>query len=302
MLGWSTLALAAVGVRRGPAAWFWLGGVLVFALLSLGPALRVAGHATGIPLPYRVFSELPVLWMLRKPDRMLALVQLPVGVLLAFGWQALAWRIRAPAARGAVAAACATLLVLERVAVPLEMFPATPSPYFAALAREAEVRAVVHLPHGGGSPADGRANLLQIQHGKPMAQGYVVDLALGPEHRALAREWAWAYERLGAGDGEPAAALARRDGIDRVILHKTTPDFRRPRFVAGAVVWAPFALVSRELLAIRQRGPFEEVPVPAARLEAQKAALVRQFGDPVYEDDAVVVHAVGRASPGDSGP
>lgn len=295
MLGWSTLALAALGMRRERARTFWLGLALVFALLSLGPVLRVAGRSTWLPLPYGLFSELPVLWMLRKPDRMLALVQLPVGALLAFGWKALSARLPARGARLAVAAACAALLALERLAVPLETFPVADTPYLVQLARETDVRAVVHLPHGGGSPADGRANLLQTRHGKPIAQGYVVDLALGPAHRALASEWARAYERLAAGDAEPVAGLARRDGIDRVLLHKQVPRSRGPRLAPGAIVWEPFVLVRRELVAIRQRGHLEEVAVPAMLLATQKRALASRFGDPVYEDDGLVAYAVARA-------
>jgi len=296
MLGWSTLMLASLGMRRERPRVFWLGLALLFALLSLGPVLRVAGNSTGLPLPYGLLSELPVLWMLRKPDRMLALVQLPVGVLLAFGWQALSARLPAPGVRLAVAAACAALLALERLTVPLETFPVTDTPYLAQLARETEVRAVVHLPHGGGSPADGRANLLQTRHGKPIAQGYVVDLALGPAQRALASEWGRAYERLAAGDGEPVAELSRRDGIDRVLLHKQVPRSRDPRFAPGAIVWAPFTLVGRELVAIRQLGPLEEVAVPAMLLATQKRALASRFGEPVYEDDVLVAYAVERAT------
>jgi hypothetical protein len=292
MLGWSTLALAAIGVRRERRWVFWLGLALAFALLSLGPMLRIAGRGTGLPLPYRLFSELPVLWMLRKPDRMFALVQLPVGVLLAFGWQSLSGRIGAPGARLAVAAACAAVLVLERLAVPLETYPVVDAPYLQRLAHEPEVRAVVHLPHEGGMPADGRANLLQTRHGKPIAQGYVVNLALEPQHRALASEWAGAYERLAAGDGEPVAAIAGRDGIDRVFLHKWVPRVREPRFTAREIVWAPFALAARDLVPIRQLGHLEEEAVPATLLSTQKLALARRFGDPVYEDDELVVYAI----------
>jgi len=297
MLGWSALALAALGMRWERRRGFWLGLALGFAVLSLGPVLQVAGRSTGLPLPYPLFSELPGLWMLRKPDRLFALVQLPIGVLLAFGWQALATRVPGRSWRVALGVGCASVLVLERLCVPLQTFPVTETPYLTLLAGEADVRAVVHLPHGGGRPADGRASLLQTRHGKAIAQGYVVDLALDREHLALAQEWQRAYARLGEGDGEPVAALARRDAIDRVLLHKTVPQPRSAGPFDGAIVWAPFAWVHRELLEIRQQGPLAEVPVPAALLALQKSALEATLGEPVYEDDVLVAYRVTAAGP-----
>jgi len=296
MLGWSTLALAALGLRFERRRAFWLGLSAAFAVLSLGPELHVAGRPTELRLPYAWLSELPVLWMLRKPDRLFALVQLPVGVLLAFGWEAVAARLRTPSLRLAVAGGAALVLALERVCVPLETFPVAEPAYLAELAGDPAVRAVVHLPHGAGTPADARASLLQTRHGKAIPQGYVVDLALGAPQRALAGEWLRAYAQLGLGDGDAVAALARRDGIDRVLLHKTVPGPRPPGRCDGAIVWAPFALAHRELVALRQLGPFVEVPVPAALLARQQAALEAELGPPVYEDEALAAYRVPGAS------
>ena len=51
-LGTSVLALLVIAFRRDPAARRWGAIALAFFLLSLGPVLRVAGKATGFPLPY----------------------------------------------------------------------------------------------------------------------------------------------------------------------------------------------------------------------------------------------------------
>jgi hypothetical protein len=295
MLGWSALALLVLGLSRKRQRFFWLVLALVFTVLSLGPTLHVAGRDTGWRLPYSLLSDLPGLWMLRKPDRMLALVQLPVGVLIAFGWQSLAARLPARRWRVSLAAGLAVLLALERFAGPLSTYPIPDTPYWVELAQETDVRAVVHLPHGGGTPADGRASLLQTRHGKPIAQGYVVDLALGPEHLALAAEWARAYQRLADGDGELVGELARRDGIDRVILHKTIAQPRPRGRLDGAILYAPFAIVRRELVGMRQQGPFVEVPMEAALLARRQAALTAELGEPVYDDDMLSAYRVSAA-------
>jgi hypothetical protein len=63
----------------------------VFAVLSLGPRLKVAGHITDLPLPYALLVKLPV-FDAALPAR-LALVVVPiVGLLLAFALEALPGR------------------------------------------------------------------------------------------------------------------------------------------------------------------------------------------------------------------
>ena len=58
-LGYVALALAVLGSWRGRRrgeTWFWVASALLFFLLTLGPSLRVAGHDTGIPLPFRLME------------------------------------------------------------------------------------------------------------------------------------------------------------------------------------------------------------------------------------------------------
>ncbi|WP_406067410.1 hypothetical protein [Micromonospora sp. NBC_01638] len=124
-------------------SWQWrrplvraLGGLgVVFALLSLGNELRVDGNATGIPGPYRLVAELPLL-DLAVPARF-ALVCVPVlGVLVALSLD----RVRAAHGpttapglpvrllwAGAVAAA-----LLPLVPTPIRVVPVAPVPAFVA--------------------------------------------------------------------------------------------------------------------------------------------------------------------------
>jgi hypothetical protein len=84
--GLPLLALAVaclVLLRRRPAARALAITAGVFAVLSLGPRLKAAGHITDVPLPYALLGKLPV-FDAALPAR-LALVTIPiVGLLLAF--------------------------------------------------------------------------------------------------------------------------------------------------------------------------------------------------------------------------
>lgn len=60
--GWTLLGLAAVGVwRYGYARWRLLIVAAVGWLFSLGPEMRIAGVQTGIPMPYALLQQLPLL-------------------------------------------------------------------------------------------------------------------------------------------------------------------------------------------------------------------------------------------------
>ncbi|SCE73957.1 hypothetical protein GA0070607_0989 [Micromonospora coriariae] len=132
------LVLAVVVVIwlwRRPLVRALAGCGLVFALLSLGTELRVDGTATGIPGPYRLIAELPLL-DLAVPARF-ALVCVPVlGVLMALSLDRVRPARRPPAApglpvrllwTGAVAAA-----LLPLVPTPIKAVPVAPVPEFVA--------------------------------------------------------------------------------------------------------------------------------------------------------------------------
>lgn len=86
-LGLPLLAAAvatAVALWRRPVVRVMAGVGLVMAACSLGPSLQVAGHATGIPLPWRLVGGLPVLDDV-LPSRLALYTDLAAAVLLAIG-------------------------------------------------------------------------------------------------------------------------------------------------------------------------------------------------------------------------
>ena len=87
-LGYVALALAIVGAWRGRRrgeTWFWVTSALLFFVLTLGPNLRIAGHDTGIPLPFRLLEQLPFFKGNRYPSRYSVMLMLSVAPLVAAG-------------------------------------------------------------------------------------------------------------------------------------------------------------------------------------------------------------------------
>ncbi|ASW57207.1 hypothetical protein [Plantactinospora sp. KBS50] len=86
--GWPLLLALPVLVwwlRRSAVALAVSAAALVFALLSLGPRLRVAGRITGIPGPWAALDQLPVLDAV-VPTRWALAAGPLLAVLVALGW------------------------------------------------------------------------------------------------------------------------------------------------------------------------------------------------------------------------
>jgi hypothetical protein len=99
---------------------------LLFAVLSLGPVVKVNGHVTGFPLPYAALAHLP-LFDAALPAR-LALVAIPlVGMLLALAVSALP---TLPVPRRRLVAAAVALALLPILPTPLLVMARSPVPHF----------------------------------------------------------------------------------------------------------------------------------------------------------------------------
>jgi hypothetical protein len=82
-LGVTLFLLALLGALGfGRKMLFWMGVTILFALLSLGPVLHIAGTATTIPLPFVLVNNIPILNNIRIPMR--------YGLLVFFGASLLA--------------------------------------------------------------------------------------------------------------------------------------------------------------------------------------------------------------------
>lgn len=138
--------------------YFWLCIALVFAVVSLGPSLHIAGRVLPIPLPYAIADNWPVVSSIRAVGRASAMVGLAMAVLL--GW-VIATQVR----RRLVGAVVAALLVADFLppAAPLQSYEISPA-YAAAQAWRGT--RIVELPAATNYTTSSRALYWSRQHGK----------------------------------------------------------------------------------------------------------------------------------------
>lgn len=258
------LVLGALGCLAGRRA---LPAVILGALsflLSLGPALFVAGHE--IPLPFALLESLPLLGNARYPDRFFVLTQLALAALASLGAGGVA---RRSAARGLpewlAYAGCALLPLAECAPGGLSSAPLPAS--LVPERGEGVPGAVFHVPTRLRS-RDGEQMLLQLAHGRPIAGGYLtrrdealvremsadpdVGLLLGSTPRALpaglgrglsARGFAYVSVRKGppqTGHSMVARTLAGsfRFGGAGYLEQRLFPGYQDPREIAAeAAAW-----------------------------------------------------------------
>ncbi len=181
--GWVLLGCAALGLpelwrRQRPLA---LMGLVAW-LLSLGPVLRIAGQPTGLPLPYALVQELPLVQIARRPSLFTTLVLLVAVVAAALGLQRLL--AAQPPGRGRLLLGAIAVLALIELAPPgpaqRQLIVLEPPPLMAEL--RARPGAVADLPFA--PMEDSRSLLNQIGHEQPIIGGYV---ACWPSYPALER-------------------------------------------------------------------------------------------------------------------
>lgn len=180
-VGIVVLSLSVVGMlagRRGdghpsaPAA-FWGMSALLYAILSLGPVLHIAGRwvfdldglLVRVPLPFIILHYIPFIKANRYPSRLHVLVMLCLAVLVAFAIEALLVRTRMNAERArtetarhnqrrAIRADSRSLLtgviiaalLFEYLAVPLPLSDLRTPRVYETIAAESKGAPILQLP------------------------------------------------------------------------------------------------------------------------------------------------------------
>ncbi len=140
-LGVAVLALALLGaIRFRRAVWFWILLTLIFAMLSLGPVLHIAGNNTNIPLPFALVNNIPILNHIRIPMRYGIMVFFGAsllagaGALLLFSWKR---RLVVP---------IAGLILLEAAIFPYPTLEFRASPVYEKIAQDVGDFTVLEIP------------------------------------------------------------------------------------------------------------------------------------------------------------
>ena len=300
MLGYSTLLLLFLSARRLLVHQrFWLVLGAAFLVLSLGHELHVDRVATGVPLFYGLFELVPGLEMLRKPDRAFLMIQVVAALCLAEAWVGLERRLSG-ASRRLAWALVVVLPMVELTGVPFHRFDYGTPAYYAALADEEDVESIVDCPPMQMDIQNARYAFWQMTHGKKQPLGYCTILSKGrsqEEHMTgfvnVYYAWINGFEKHSVPEfAKDFPTWVHRVGFDRLVMHKRMPRQRPPvTELNDRTLFQPFFLVRRDLLWMRQAGLFLDQPIDAKAMFELKSLARRDFGNPIHEDDDVVVFA-----------
>jgi hypothetical protein len=160
----------------------WMAFTAFFAVLSLGPFVKIGGIDTYLPTPWALLRYAPVIGAARMPTRLAVLTSLGISMLLAMAVQRLRQRSTRPHVVFAVVGA---LLLFELWPAPRLLADARVSPVFQTIADDPRPVRVLNLPfglHDGLGGKGGQHSISQYQqtvHGKPLAGGYLSRLPPG---------------------------------------------------------------------------------------------------------------------------
>jgi hypothetical protein len=167
MLAMLIVAVAQSSLRRHFG--FWMVAAGIFLLLSLGDTLKVGGWGSGIPLPFALLRQLPLLDQMRAPSRFSILFVFCGAAVLAATWSSWMERIPRRAWRVLLTASASGILVAEYLAIPVPVFGAAVASVYHELADDNEDYTVVEIP--GIEQVAGRIMYHQTVHGKRILIG-----------------------------------------------------------------------------------------------------------------------------------
>jgi hypothetical protein len=230
-VGATTLILALLGTWSARRAGLpWAAMALTLFLLALGPILRVNGQLyPAIPMPYRLTNWLPVVRLLRFPDRFNMFMALPIAVLAGYGGRA-----TLASARRHGRWACAGILcllggvtLLEYLVAPVPLQQPQSSSFYAQLATEPGSRAVLNLPI---NPQKSKLYMsAQVTHHHPILQGKTARFSEDAYAYLDDNRWLRGLRQFNhmlpeLGDVSRQLAALAEDGVQYVILQKTQAD------------------------------------------------------------------------------
>lgn len=228
-LGFLPLLLAAIALWRAPRrAWPWAGLALIFAVLALGPSLAIGDVDRGVPLPYALVGQIPLLNIARVPNRLVLVVTLCLAILAGLALVSLRQRFGArigTRARLVLTILLAAALLAEHLAVPFPMEAISAPPFYRQLAASPEPGTILEIPYCKQCSI---TNYRQTVHGRPVIGGYISRRLLYP-----VRDSPLFREILPPGEdmtpGVEQAAIGRQilayAGVRWIVIIRDDPDY-----------------------------------------------------------------------------
>ena len=246
-LGIIPIILAVWGVYRCHAKHImpWLILSVSTVILSLGPTLKLAGHVTGLPMPYAIAQYLPFYKWGRIPGRFNETIILGLAVLAGYGYVVLTRKLK-DANRIAFAVAMLVLVGLEYWTLwPFPTMPSAQPEFYQEWQKETDDFAVLDLPQWPlwVREASNYAMFYQATHQHKIVGGYVWRL---PQRRAGTMK---AFQELLWPDGQTdiikrwrgmeAVPILNQYNVRHVVVH---PHALPPEDVANDVATVTEAL------------------------------------------------------------
>lgn len=178
-IGFGLIALAGVGLffylRRKEkfGLGFWLLTGLIFGILSLGPELYINTEGTGLPLPYRLFLELPFSRIVRNSARFSEVLLFGLVLAAGYGFQQLLARPRLAAfkyGKVALSVLVALIILLEFWKLPYPTNQIEIPPAYSNLQGNG---AVLEIPLNKRDTSDAQAMAAQTVHSRPILPAYL---------------------------------------------------------------------------------------------------------------------------------
>ena len=229
------LALAAaISARQRIPGWWWMSTGIVL-LFAMGPRLTWLTRDTGIPLPYDILNQIPLVKLGQRPNHFLFLALAHLVVIAAAGIAALSERVRSPRRWAVVLVA---LLAFELWPLPLQPFAPTQSAVYDTI-RAGQPGAVLTLPF---DLDDGNTMYAQWYTQQPSVSGYLP--RLNPElvntgllkHTDGVVQYTQPITTLSVLQQDPADALAlmmQRLDIRYLVVDKRFPVTADPSVLGG---------------------------------------------------------------------
>ncbi len=160
--------------RREARRWLILG--IALAVLAMGPALRVAGWATHIPLPQALLLRLPGFNVMRTPGRFMMMGSVGFAIAAGLGFMSLTRGCATRRAWCVPAVAVALLAFVECWPAPWPQHTLPPVPaFYQQIAHDREEYGVLDLPSGWPqrNMFSSEYHYYQVIHHKPIAWSYL---------------------------------------------------------------------------------------------------------------------------------